>query len=172
VTEILLLLVFRMAVAAESPERHSRKRARTTTGIGGDVQSNEVARQPGLYAPFRALGLVTNSIPFALQTRSFKGASDAPRVHILTCLGRSWALWDGAKMTLLFAGAFIASMLVPCCMLTLWLHQDLMLERPFHVLRSTRMRYGRQLDTLLSNTFEERRLVKSASSWFYIECFV
>lgn len=57
-----------------------------------------------LFVPFRALGLVTNHIPLALQTRSFKGATDAPKTQVLTCLGKSWALWDGGKMTLLFVG--------------------------------------------------------------------
>jgi len=57
-----------------------------------------------LFAPFRALGLVTNHVPFYLQTRSHKGATEGPRIHLLTCLGRSWALWEGGKMTLLFVG--------------------------------------------------------------------
>lgn len=60
--------------------------------------------QPRLFAPFRALGLVTNQVPFALQARSFKGATEGPQIYILTCLGRSWALWEGGKMTLLFVG--------------------------------------------------------------------
>ena len=59
-----------------------------------------------LFAPFRALGLVTNHVPFYLQTRSHKGATDGPRIHILTCLGKSWALWEGGKMNLLFVGKF------------------------------------------------------------------
>ncbi|KAJ3492092.1 hypothetical protein NLI96_g199 [Meripilus lineatus] len=59
---------------------------------------------PRLFAPFRALGLITNHVPFALQTRSFKGSTEGPRLHILTCLGKSWALWEGGKMTLLFVG--------------------------------------------------------------------
>jgi len=62
------------------------------------------SKEPRLFAPFRALGLITNHVPFTLQTRSFKGASEGPRIHILTCLGKSWALWDGQKMTLLFVG--------------------------------------------------------------------
>ncbi|KAF9557999.1 Utp21-domain-containing protein [Agrocybe pediades] len=61
-------------------------------------------KEPRLFVPFRALGLITNHIPFVLQTRSYKGATDGPRIHILTCLGRSWALWEGGKMTLLFVG--------------------------------------------------------------------
>ncbi|KAF8809021.1 Utp21-domain-containing protein [Phlegmacium glaucopus] len=70
--------------------------------------------EPRLFVPFRALGLVTNHIPFVLQTRSHKGATDGPRIHLLTCLGRSWALWEGGKMGLLFVGpdapAHISSM--------------------------------------------------------------
>jgi U3 small nucleolar RNA-associated protein 21 len=57
-----------------------------------------------LFAPFRALGIITNEVPFALQLRAVKGSAESPRVHILTCLGNSWALWEGEKMTLLFVG--------------------------------------------------------------------
>lgn len=67
-------------------------------------QSTKAPKEPRLFVPFRALGLVTNHVPFVLQTRSHKGATDGPRIHILTCLGRSWALWEGSKMTLLFVG--------------------------------------------------------------------
>lgn len=69
------------------------------------------SKEPKLFVPFRALGLVTNHVPFYLQTRSFKGATSGPRTHILTCLGRSWALWDGAKITLLFVGEPLQSYL-------------------------------------------------------------
>ncbi|KAF9469440.1 Utp21 specific WD40 associated putative domain-containing protein [Collybia nuda] len=58
--------------------------------------------EPRLFVPFRALGLVTNHIPFVLQTRSHKGATDGPRIHLLTCLGKTWAMWEGGKMSLLF----------------------------------------------------------------------
>lgn len=61
--------------------------------------------------PFRALGLITNHVPFVLQTRSFKGATEGPRIHILTCLGKSWALWEGVKMTLLFVGPDASDMI-------------------------------------------------------------
>ena len=65
-------------------------------------------REPRLFVPFRALGLITNHIPFVLQSRSNKGATDGPKTHILTCLGRSWALWEGGKMGLLFVGMYVA----------------------------------------------------------------
>lgn len=60
--------------------------------------------QARIFAPFRALGLVTNSVPFVLQTRSHKGATDGPRLNLLTCLGKAWAMWEGGKMGLLFVG--------------------------------------------------------------------
>ncbi|KAI0372915.1 Utp21-domain-containing protein [Pilatotrama ljubarskyi] len=77
-----------------------RKRLRTE-----DTSAAQPAKQePRLFAPFRALGLITNSVPFVLQTRSHKGATDGPRIHLVTCLGKAWAMWEGGKMGLLFVG--------------------------------------------------------------------
>ncbi|KAJ7685354.1 Utp21 specific WD40 associated putative domain-containing protein [Mycena polygramma] len=75
-----------------------RKRLRQEPPLKRDKQ------EPRLFVPFRALGLITDNVPFVLQTRSHKGATDGPRIHLLTCLGRSWALWEGGKMGLLFVG--------------------------------------------------------------------
>jgi len=66
--------------------------------------SKNTAKNPRLFVPFRALGLITNHVPFVLQTRSYKGATEGPKLHLLTCLGRAWALWEGGKMSLLFVG--------------------------------------------------------------------
>ena len=85
----------------EGTKERPQKRIRTSSKAAPLQKSPGDAR---LFAPFRALGLVTNHIPFYLQTRSHKGATEGPRIHLLTCLGRSWALWDGGKMTLLFVG--------------------------------------------------------------------
>ena len=84
--------------------------ARTNEPPSKRTRAEDIARRKNisnrtqLYAPFRALGLVTTHVPFVLQTKSYKGAVDGPKVHILTCLGNSWALWDGGRMTLLFVG--------------------------------------------------------------------
>ena len=78
-----------------------RKRARVEV-----PDSRNSKQEPRLFAPFRALGLITNNVPFVLQTRSHKGATDGPRIHLLTCLGRAWALWEGGKMGLLFVGEY------------------------------------------------------------------
>lgn len=58
----------------------------------------------GLFAPFRALGFITNHVPFVLKVHSAKGASVPARMQILTCVGRSWAMWDGERITLVFVG--------------------------------------------------------------------
>ncbi|KAL0946708.1 hypothetical protein HGRIS_012895 [Hohenbuehelia grisea] len=89
-----------IAAADSEPAQPPRKRVRKNEADA--VVKKSLA--PRLFAPFRALGLVTNHIPFVLQTRSHKGATDGPRIHVLTCLGKSWALWEGGKMTLLFVG--------------------------------------------------------------------
>ncbi|TRM62583.1 Utp21 specific WD40 associated putative domain-containing protein [Schizophyllum amplum] len=82
--------------ATSTMDTRSRKRVRR--------ESQPAAVSPQLFAPFRALGIITNHVPFALQARSHKGAVDGPRVHLLTSVGRSWALWEGGKMGLLFVG--------------------------------------------------------------------
>lgn len=84
-----------------------RPRKRIRTGLKCKATNpTQHTGAPRLFAPFRALGIITNHIPFYLQTRSHKGATDGPRIHIITCLGKSWALWEGGKMTLLFVGEF------------------------------------------------------------------
>ncbi|KAF9246284.1 Utp21 specific WD40 associated putative domain-containing protein [Melanogaster broomeanus] len=85
-------------------EDRPRKRLRTSTKHKSTKSTQKSPNEARLFAPFRALGLITNHIPFYLQTRSHKGATEGPRIHILTCLGRSWALWEGGKMGLLFVG--------------------------------------------------------------------
>lgn len=97
----------------EETSRHPRKRVRSSlTGAGTaarPVVSEEIPNSRRLFAPFRALGLITNQVPFALQVRAVKGSSEGPRLHILTCTGTSWILWEGEKMTLLFVGEWTLS---------------------------------------------------------------
>ncbi|KAL1693333.1 Utp21 specific WD40 associated putative domain-containing protein [Schizophyllum commune] len=81
-----------------------RKRARRDPSPSAPTTSTSPTLNPRLFAPFRALGIITNHVPFALQARSHKGAVDGPRVHLLTSVGRSYALWEANKMTLLFVG--------------------------------------------------------------------
>lgn len=95
-------LEYRQTMGANIEMRSSpppRKRARVET-----IDSPLSKLEPRLFAPFRALGLITNGVPFVLQTRSHKGATDGPRIHLVTCLGKAWAMWEGGKMGLLFVG--------------------------------------------------------------------
>lgn len=98
-----------MAESTEPEEVRERpqKRIRTSKKLEPSKTAQKSSGDTRLFAPFRALGLVTNHLPFYLQTRSYKGATEGPRIHLLTCLGKSWALWEGGKMTLLFVGEHI-----------------------------------------------------------------
>lgn len=62
--------------------------------------------QSRLFAPFRALGYVSDHVPFSMFVHTPKGALAKPTIHIATSVGRSWLLWDAERMTLLFAGEF------------------------------------------------------------------
>lgn len=85
------------AIRDDSPPPRKKLRQEVST-------KSAASKEPRLFVPFRALGLVTNHIPIVLQTRSHKGSTVGPKIHLLTCLGKSWALWEGEKMTLLFVG--------------------------------------------------------------------
>jgi U3 small nucleolar RNA-associated protein 21 len=60
--------------------------------------------QSRLFAPFRALGYISDDVPFSMFVHTPKGALAKPTIHIVSSVGRSWILWDAEKMTLLFAG--------------------------------------------------------------------
>lgn len=85
-----------------------RKRVRTKGKEKTAQVSSPKDPKDQLFAPFRALGFISNHVPFVLQVRTYKGSSDPPRLHILTCLGKAWALWEGGKMTLLFVGMLLS----------------------------------------------------------------
>lgn len=90
---------------ASTPPRKRPRRDEETFTLLSKLGANR------LYAPFRALGLVTNHVPLAVQTRAAKGSTAPPRIHIVTCLGKSWMMWEGEKMTLLFVGTCVTSAL-------------------------------------------------------------
>ncbi|KAI9466162.1 Utp21-domain-containing protein [Lactarius psammicola] len=90
--------------AVDPPSKRIRSSAEKTAHTRADTPLKSLDSRR-LFAPFRALGIITNEVPFALQLKAVKGSAEGPRVHILTCLGDSWALWEGEKMTLLFVGS-------------------------------------------------------------------
>jgi U3 small nucleolar RNA-associated protein 21 len=92
----------KMALSNGAP---AAKRARPSIVQGkGQSSKNVMTRRPRLFQPFRALGLVTDDVPFVLLVRH--GGRDAvkPDIHIFTCIGNSWMMWNADRMTLLFVG--------------------------------------------------------------------
>ncbi|PWN33653.1 Utp21-domain-containing protein [Meira miltonrushii] len=91
-----------MALSNGAP---AAKRARSSAVQGKGQSSKAVTtRRAKLFQPFRALGLVTDDVPFVLLVRH--GGRDAvkPDIYIFTCIGNSWMMWDADRMTLLFVG--------------------------------------------------------------------
>ncbi|KAF9316671.1 hypothetical protein BG003_001695 [Podila horticola] len=56
------------------------------------------AAAPRIFVPFRAIGYVTNEIPFNIQARG-------QAYFLTTCVGTTFHIYDVAKMNLLFVGA-------------------------------------------------------------------
>ncbi|KAI0306620.1 Utp21-domain-containing protein [Multifurca ochricompacta] len=97
-----------IVVVHDDPPR-KRIRSSFTYEKTGDLTYTSISTESftsrRLFAPFRALGLITNEVPFALQLRAVNGSTGGPCMHVLTCLGNSWALWEGESMGLLFVGS-------------------------------------------------------------------
>ncbi|EIW66765.1 hypothetical protein TREMEDRAFT_45592 [Tremella mesenterica DSM 1558] len=81
------------------PEKRTRKGK--ATGHAGPSQPPPSSR---LFAPFRALGHVSNHVPFSMFVHSSRGALAKPSVNIVTSIGRSWMMWEAGRMGLLFVG--------------------------------------------------------------------
>jgi U3 small nucleolar RNA-associated protein 21 len=94
-----------MSTATEIVTDLPRKKARKTQRNSSIISSAVVAR-PTLFAPFRALGIITNHVPFAMQARSYKGDSEGPKVIVVTCLGKAWAMWEGGRLGLLLVSEY------------------------------------------------------------------
>lgn len=68
-----------------------------------DANISIKVKREGLFAPFRSLGHVSTSVPFIVQSKSSKYL-ESPAITVITSLGRSWAMWDGSNLKLLFVG--------------------------------------------------------------------
>ncbi|KAL7415398.1 WD-repeat protein [Mrakia frigida] len=86
-----------------SPDRPS-KRSKPTDEVVVLSSKKVSAPQPRLFAPFRALGYISNHVPISVQTRGSKSATKGPSISIVSCLGDAWAMWEGEKMGLVFVG--------------------------------------------------------------------
>jgi U3 small nucleolar RNA-associated protein 21 len=90
-------------MSTSSPDRPS-KRSKPQSSPPSSSKHQQVSNQPRLFAPFRALGFISNHVPIAVQTRSNKNATKGPSISIVSCLGDAWAMWEGDKMGLVFVG--------------------------------------------------------------------
>jgi hypothetical protein len=41
-----------------------------------------------------------------MQARTYKGDSEGPKLVIVTCMGKAWAMWEGGRMGLLFVSKY------------------------------------------------------------------
>ncbi|GAA5908186.1 hypothetical protein JCM6882_005967 [Rhodosporidiobolus microsporus] len=76
------------------------KRARTQPTT--NAAPAKPKREP-LFAAMRAVGVCSTATPLVVQSRSSKYL-EKPALTVLTSLGRSWAMYDGDRLTLLFCG--------------------------------------------------------------------
>ena len=101
------------------PDRQRKRRKHASTAQLNDIAKPSASGGPKkigasrLFAPFRALGYITNHVPFSMFVHTPQGALAIPTVNVVTSVGRSWMMWDMAKMTLVFVGQCNASGLEP-----------------------------------------------------------
>ena len=103
-----------MAESSNAAVRPEKRRRKIAANGQADTAANTAASNLRLYAPFRALGHVTNHVPFSMFVHSPKGALAKPSVNLVTSVGRSWMMWEAGRMGLLFvspdSGAEISSL--------------------------------------------------------------
>lgn len=93
----------RVASTFNMPPRPNKRTKKELNGVAPAPAISPLA-QSRLFAPFRALGYITDHVPFSMFVHTPKGALAKPTVHVVTSVGRSWLMWDAERMTLLFAG--------------------------------------------------------------------
>ena len=76
------------------------KRVRAQEEPNSEVKQSGTVHRDALYAPFRALGYITNGVPFVLQVRFGGKDAQVPDVNIVTCIGDTWTKWNEERMTL------------------------------------------------------------------------
>lgn len=95
---------FKMITSVEHlTKKRQKKQVQSPKSAAGPSQQPSSSGR--LFAPFRALGYVTDHVPFAMFVHTLNGALATPTVNITTSVGRSWLMWDASRMTLVFAGS-------------------------------------------------------------------
>ncbi|PWN31164.1 WD40 repeat-like protein [Jaminaea rosea] len=89
----------------------SKKQRRQSNGAPS-AEEDGVAPTPRgrhVFAPYLAMGIVANQIPFVMQVR--RGGKDAQRadVNIVTSLGDCWSIWTAESLVQVFVGRSLPS---------------------------------------------------------------
>ena len=88
----------------QAKKRKKSQHAASTTAQPAKAGPSKTPSTARLFQPFRALGYVTNHIPFTSWVHNPRGAFAKPTINIVTSVGKSWMMWDAERMTLVFVG--------------------------------------------------------------------
>ncbi|KDN39399.1 WD40 repeat-like protein [Tilletiaria anomala UBC 951] len=123
-------------ISVSDAEKAMAKKAKSERASSNEIapasslavkKSRVVSGSSRIFVPFRALGFISNGVPFALQVRHGGKDATTPDINIITCLegssssssslsssssnarkqqgsGDTWAMWDAMHMRLLFVG--------------------------------------------------------------------
>lgn len=94
---------FPINMSAPRAAKKAKLNAAASTSASKSGEVTGTRKKMGLFAPFRSLGHISTSVPFAVQSKSSKFL-ETPAIVILTSLGNNWAMWDGANLKLIFVG--------------------------------------------------------------------
>jgi U3 small nucleolar RNA-associated protein 21 len=96
-----------MVDTIRDPQAKKRKKSQNAVASTAQPAKAGPSKTPStarLFQPFRALGYVTNHIPFTSFVHNPRGAFAKPTINIVTSVGKSWMMWDAERMTLVFVG--------------------------------------------------------------------
>jgi len=96
-----------MVDTIKDPQAKKRQKTQNATAATAQPAKAGPSKTPStarLFQPFRALGFVTNHIPFTSFVHNPRGAFAKPTINIVTSVGKSWMMWDAERMTLVFVG--------------------------------------------------------------------
>lgn len=88
-------------------QREKRAKGEAAPAAAPAAAPEALAKRTPLYTPFRALGYVSNGVPFVMQVRFGGKDAKTPDVNVVTCVGDAWAMWNADRMTLLFVGPML-----------------------------------------------------------------
>lgn len=99
-----------LKMAAEEPiKRQRRHNGDDEASSSSAVQAAATPARRHVFAPYLAMGIIANEVPFVMQVR--RGGKDAarPDVNIVTSLGDCWSIWTAESLVQVFVGRSLPS---------------------------------------------------------------